>query len=64
MNVLDCVKLVKPFKDLKIGTKGCVVTKHSETDYDVEFIDDSGDTIDVYTISKDFLEVYWTPKSL
>ncbi len=64
MNELDCVKLVKPFKGLKIGTKGCVVAKHSETDYDVEFVDDNGNTLDVYTISNDFLEVYWISKTL
>ena len=27
MNELDCVKLIKPFKELKVGTKGCIVLK-------------------------------------
>ena len=26
MNELDCVKLIKPFKKLKVGTKGCIVS--------------------------------------
>ena len=27
MNELDCVQLIKPFKNLKLGTKGCIVLK-------------------------------------
>ena len=52
MNELDCVKLIKPFKELKVGIKGCIVLKYTEND----------ETIDVYTISRDYLDVYWTPK--
>ena len=62
MNELDCVKLIKPFKELKVGTKGCIVLKYTENDFEVEFFDENDETIDVYTISREYLEVYWTPK--
>ena len=62
MNELDCVKLIKPFKELKVGTKGCIVLKYTEYDFEVEFFDENNETIDVYTISKEYLDVYWTPK--
>lgn len=62
MNELDCVKLIKPFKELKVGTKGCIVSKYTENDFEVEFFDEYNVTIDVYTISREYLEVYWTPE--
>ena len=37
MKELDCVKLIKPFKELKVGTKGCIVLKYTENDFEVEF---------------------------
>ena len=52
MNELDCVKLIKPFKELKVGTKGCIVVKHTENDFEVEFFNENDDTIDVYTIKE------------
>ena len=36
MEELDCVKLIKPFDDLKVGTKGCIVLKYTENDFEVE----------------------------
>ncbi len=62
MNELDCVRLIKPFKGLKVGTKGCIVLKYNETNFEVEFVDENNETIDVYTISREYLEVYWTPQ--
>ena len=62
MNELDCVKLIKPFKKLKVGTKGRIVLKYTENDFEVEFFNENNETIDVYTISREYLEVYWTPK--
>ena len=62
MNELDCVKLIKPFKELKVGTKGCIVLKYTENDFEVEFFNENDETIDFYTISRDYLDVYWTPK--
>lgn len=57
MEELDCVRLIKPFENLKIGTKGTIVLKYTENDYEVEFFDDNGDTIDVYTIKGDYIEL-------
>lgn len=52
MNELDCVKLIKPFKNLKLGKKRCILLKYIEND----------EAMDDYTITKEYLEVYWTPK--
>lgn len=62
MNELDCLKLIKPFKELKVGTKGCIVLKYTENNFEVEFFDENDETIGVYTISREYLDVYWTPK--
>ena len=56
MEELDCVKLIKPFEGLKVGTKGTIVLKYTENNYEVEFFDENGETIDVYTISGDYIE--------
>ena len=62
MNELDCVKLVKPFGNLPLGTKGVVVLKYNDEDVEVEFFDDNDQTIDVYTVPTDCLEVTWKAK--
>lgn len=58
MNELDCVKLIKPFKELKVGTKGCIVLKYTENDFEVEFFNENDEIIDIYIISRDYLDVY------
>ena len=62
MNELDCVKLIKPFKELKVGAKWCIVLKYTENDFEVEFFNENDETKDIYIISRDYLDVYWTPK--
>lgn len=57
MNELDIVKLVKPFKSLKVGIQGTIVLKYSDNDFEVEFFDENGESIDVVTISKKYLEL-------
>ena len=57
MNELDIVKLVKPFKPLKVGIQGTIVLKYSDNDFEVEFFDENGESIDVVTISKKYLEL-------
>lgn len=57
MNELDIVKLVKPFKSLKVGTQGTIVLKYSDNDFEVEFFDENDESIDVVTISKKYLEL-------
>lgn len=59
LELFDCVILIKPFENLKVGMKGAIVEKYNDHDFEVEFFDDNGETIDVYTISADYLEVYW-----
>ena len=59
MELFDCVKLIKPFGQLNIGTKGAIVEKYDDSNFEVEFVDDYGNTIDVCTISSDYIEVYW-----
>lgn len=56
MKELQCVKLVKEFKGMPVGTNGTIVLKYSENDFEVEFFDEEGNTIDVYTITGDYLE--------
>ena len=41
MNELGCVKLIKPFKKIKVGTKGCIASKYTENDFEVEFFDEN-----------------------
>ena len=45
MQELDCVKLIKPFKELKVGTKGCIVLKYTENDFEVEFFDENNEKV-------------------
>lgn len=59
MEELDCVKLIKPFENLKVGMEGCIVLKYNDNNFEVEFFDENDETIDVYTITGDYLEVYW-----
>ena len=39
--------------------KGCIVLKHNDDDFEVEFFNENDNTIDVFTISKEYIEVYW-----
>lgn len=55
MDELNSVLLVKDFKDLTKGTIGCIVHKYDEHNFEVEFFDENGNTIDVYTISDEFI---------
>lgn len=53
MKEMDIVELLSDFKDLKQGTKGTIVLKYSDKDFEVEFFDEDNNTIGVYTISID-----------
>ena len=57
MNELDNVILIKDFKDLKTGTKGAIVLKYNEKDFEVEFFDNKLNTIGVYTINVSYLKL-------
>ena len=56
MDELQCVKLIKEFEGMPIGTKGTIVLKYTENDFEVEFFDDNGETIGVYTIEGEYIE--------
>ena len=55
MKELDTVILIKEFQNLQKGTVGCIVLKYDENNFEVEFFDKNGDTIDVYTITGEYL---------
>ena len=47
MNELDSVKLNKDFQNISKGTEGAIVHKYSEKDFEVEFFDKKGNTINI-----------------
>lgn len=49
--------MTRDFEDLATGTEGTIVLKYNDVDFEVEFFDASKETIGVYTISKDYLEL-------
>lgn len=57
MKELDVVRLIKEFEGMPINTEGTIVHKYNENDFEVEFFNDDGDTIDVFTTPKDVLEL-------
>ena len=57
MNELDCVKLIKPYWKLKIGTLGYILIKYDENNFEVEFVGDNNNTLDVSAVSRDYLEL-------
>lgn len=57
MSELDIVRLIKEFEGMAIGTEGTIVHKYNEHAFEVEFFDDKGDTIDIFTTTKDVLEL-------
>ena len=55
MHELDVVKLKKAYHGIPAGTVGTIVLEYDATFFEVEFIDESGDTIDVLTVPVDVL---------
>ena len=49
MKELDVVRLTKEFEGLAIGTRGTIVLEYDGKFFEVEFFDDDGNTIDVFT---------------
>lgn len=54
---LDVVRLIKSFDDLEKGTQGIIVHKYDDCNFEIEFIDGNGKTIDVVTTPKDVIEL-------
>lgn len=57
MKELDVVCLIKEFEGLPSGTKGTIVCEHDGKVFEVEFFDDDGNTIDVFTTPAEVIEL-------
>ena len=57
MKELDIVRLTKEFEGLAVGTVGTIVCEHDEKAFEVEFFDQNGNTIDVFTTPVEVLEL-------
>ena len=60
MNELDVVKLKCDFHGLSAGTIGTIVLEYDGTVFEVEFVDNNGDTIDVLTTPAEKIELVTT----
>ncbi len=56
MKELDVVKLFEDYSGVPAGTKGTIVLEYDGKYFEVEFVDDAGDTIDVITTPAELLE--------
>lgn len=57
MKELDAVRLIKEFEGLPIGTEGTIVYEYDGKAFEVEFFDDDGNTIDVFTTPVEVIEL-------
>ena len=57
MKELDVVRLKSVFSDLPTGTTGTIVLEYDGKCFEVEFFDNDGDTIDVFTTPVEVLEL-------
>ncbi len=57
MKELDIVKLTKEFNGLKAGTEGTIVLEYDGNYFEVEFFDKNNNTIGVFTIPTELLEI-------
>lgn len=57
MRELDVVKIIEDFSGILAGTKGTIVLEYDGTHFEVEFVDENGNTIDVVTTPSRLLEL-------
>lgn len=57
MRELDIVKLTEDFNSIPAGTIGTIVLEYDSRYWEVEFVDENGDTIDVVTTPIKILEL-------
>jgi hypothetical protein len=57
MKELDVVRLTKEFEGLPVRTEGTIVCEYDGKAFEVEFFDNDGDTIDVFTTPVEVLEL-------
>ncbi len=50
------MRLIRNFEDLPSGTEGTIVFVYDGSNFEIEFFDNNGDTIGIYTIEKKYLE--------
>lgn len=60
MKELDVVRLKENFKSIPAGTMGTIVLEYDGYCYEVEFVDDNSNTIDVLTTPSEILELVKT----
>lgn len=56
MNELDEVRLVKDFGKLKANSRGVIVMKYEDDNFEVEFFDEEGLKLGTYAVSASYLE--------
>lgn len=56
MKELDVVRVKKKSNGIHAGAEGTIVPEYDGTHFEVEFVNSSGDTIDVVTTPADVLE--------
>ena len=59
MKELDVVRLTKEFEGLPVGTEGTIVCEYDGKAFEVEFFDNDGDTIDVFTTPVEVLGLFF-----
>jgi hypothetical protein len=70
IKVTGCLRRIRLFKELDVikakrklspfvgyGTLGAIVFIHGGNHYEVEFVDDEGQTLDLLTVNKDDIEL-------
>ena len=57
MKESDIVKLKENFQGINAGTEGTIVLEYDRTAFEVEFVDENLDTIEVITTPANLLEL-------
>ncbi|WP_420027526.1 DUF4926 domain-containing protein [Fannyhessea vaginae] len=57
MKEFDIVKLKENFQGINAGTEGTIVLEYDGTAFEVEFVDENLDTIEVITTPANLLEL-------
>ncbi|XQY92230.1 DUF4926 domain-containing protein [Metabacillus sp. HB246100] len=55
LDVIRARRRLSPF--VEFGTLGTIVLKHNENDYEIEFVDEQGQTLDLLTVNKNDIEL-------
>lgn len=57
MKEIDVVKLIKDFEGIPAGTEGTIVCEYDGKYFEVEFVDEQNETIDILTTPAELLEL-------